>query len=353
MGFQKELINYKTQIDSILKEYLEKEREKASSIAPSNVKILDFIINFCLRGGKRIRPILFIKGYEVVGGGNLSKIIQASICMELLEAYLLIHDDIIDQDMVRRGGPSFHQMNLEWKGEVIPRDAHFGISSAIIAGDMLSSLGDKVIMETNFREDLKIRVLKEFTNAKLNCFHGELYDVILEKQNEVCEGDFLKMIDLKTASYTTQAPLVMGAICGEATNIQIETLREYGKLLGEAFQIIDDILGTFGDERTTGKPVDSDIKQGKKTLLLIYALEHTEKGDKNFLKKVWGDKDLTKNNLSKIKDILTNTGSVAYSQNKAQELSARAKIILNHGNFSPEPKNFLNLLSDFIVERKL
>ncbi|MDI6840511.1 MAG: polyprenyl synthetase family protein [bacterium] len=348
MEFQKELIEYKNQIDSVIKEYLEKERERASLIDSSNVKIIDFITNFCLRGGKRIRPILFVKGYEAVGGKNLPEITHTSICMEFLETYLLIHDDIIDQDAMRRGGPSFHKMSGGWK-----RDPRFGVSSAIIAGDMLGSLSSKVIMEANFREDLKLRALKEFTNAEIRCFHGELYDVILEHQNEVCEKDFFKMIDLKTASYTTQAPLIMGAILGNGTDVQIETLRKYGKLLGEAFQIIDDILGTFGDKNIIGKPVDSDIKQGKKTLLLIYAFKYAKKEDKNFLKMVCGNKKLTKSELQRVKNILIKTGSLAYSQNKAQELVNQAKAILNQNNLNSKTKNFLNQFSDFIIKREL
>ena len=347
MEFEEEFKNYKIQIENALKEYLERERKRAITINLANVKIIDFIMDFCLRGGKRIRPILFIKGYQAVGGKNIKEIIRTSICIELLEAYLLIHDDIIDQAKKRRGGPTFHKMCEVWKNDI-----HFGISSAIIAGDMISNLATKVIIESNFKKELKLKALSEFVQAELDCFHGELYDVILEKQNKIKEIDFLKMVSLKTASYTTQAPLIMGAILGEAKESQIEILRKYGALLGEAFQIIDDLLGTYGDEAVTGKSVDSDIKQGKKTLFLIHALKHAKKEDKDFLQKIWGNKNLTTNDINKVKNILIKTGSMAYSKNEAQKLTNQAKTILQSGNFKPETKIFLDKLTDFIIERK-
>lgn len=106
-NFETERKEYKTEIEKHLKLYLEKEREKTISVDPVATQITDFIIEFCLRGGKRLRAVLFIKGYEAVGGKNILEITKTSICMELMEAFLLIHDDIIDNDPIRRGGAIF------------------------------------------------------------------------------------------------------------------------------------------------------------------------------------------------------------------------------------------------------
>ena len=345
MDFWEEIKSYKHKIDTLLQNCLFAEKERAKSISSANEKIFDFVIDFCARGGKRIRPILFIKGYETVGGKKSSEIIRASISIELVEAYLLIHDDIIDEDSIRRGGPSLHCMAGEWK------DKHFGISSAIIAGDMLGGLATRVIIETSFPSELKLQALRELIGAELECFHGELYDVILEDEDEVGEEDLLKMIDLKTVSYTTSAPLVMGAILGEGTGEQIETLRKYGKLLGRAFQIIDDVLGTFGDAEKLGKPVGSDIRQGKKTLLLLYALKNAQ--ELEFLQHCLGKKDLTQVELQRVREIFKNCGALEYSRNKAIEYIGKAKSVLDSGNFKKESKEFLNYLADFIIERKL
>lgn len=346
MNFQTEIKEHKAKIEEKLGKYLSREKERAKLIDSANAQIMEFIIDFCLRGGKRIRPILCIKGYEAVGGRNRDEIIRASISLEFLEAYLLIHDDIIDQDDIRRGGPSFHKLSSTLRNE-----KHFGISSAIVAGDMLGSLATKVILETNFREDLKLCALRELMEAEINCFQGELYDVVLESKTDVKEENLMQMVDLKTASYTTQLPLVMGAILGEASDKQIEILREYGHHLGRAFQITDDILGTFGDEKTVGKPVDSDIKQGKKTLLSIYALERASDEEKQFLLHSFGNKNLMTGELKRVREIIAATGALDYSKSKALEYAKMAKSILEHGNFTPKSKEFLKELPDFIVKR--
>ncbi|MBI4722374.1 MAG: polyprenyl synthetase family protein [Candidatus Stahlbacteria bacterium] len=345
MEFEIQLKEYKNRIDQFLLECLEPEKRRASSINPCNERILEFIIDFCSRGGKRIRPILLIKGYEAVGGNDLTEITRTSICMELLEAYLLIHDDIIDRDETRRGGLSFHKMAQKWSGET-----HFGLSSGIIAGDMLGGMAIKIIMASNFSESSKLRALNEFIEAELNCFHGELYDVILEHE-DTSEQELLKMIDLKTSSYTTQAPLVIGAILGNGTDEQIAILREYGGLLGRAFQITDDILGTFGDEKTTGKPAASDIKQGKKTLLLVYALNHSSTQEINFLHHSIGNKELTTNDIETVRQIFINTGALDYAKISATRYAEKAKSVMEASNLSG--KEFLIWLTDFVVKRKL
>ncbi len=351
MGFGEEIKSYKIKIDALLREYLLAERERARSVSSANEKIFDFVVDFCGRGGKRIRPILLAKGYEAVGGKDADEIIRASISIELVEAYLLIHDDIIDEDSIRRGGPSFHRMAGKWRNE------HFGVSAAIIAGDMLGGLATQIIMETSFPAELKLRAIRELISAEIECFHGELYDVVLEDEDEVTEEDFFKMVDLKTVSYTTIAPLVMGAILGKGSSKQIEVFREYGKLLGRAFQVIDDILGTFGEEERTGKPVGSDIRQGKKTLLLLYAMENlqlTESCEEvEFLQHCIGNKDLKHDELKRVRKIFKNCGALEYSRNLAIEYVKKAKLVLDSSDFKAETKEFLNYLANFIIERKL
>lgn len=345
MEFAREIKEYKIKIDRLLVERLELEKRRAMKVSSGNTKILDFIIDFCTRGGKRMRPILFIKGYESVGGKDIEEITRTSICIELLEAYLLIHDDIIDCDSMRRGGPSFHEMAKEWAKEV-----HFGLSSAIVAGDMLGSLATKVIMESNFSESLKLSALHEFIEAELNCFHGELYDVIIERE-DVSEQEYIRMVDLKTASYTTKAPLVMGAILGNGNTEQIEVLREYGKFLGRAFQITDDILGTFGDKNATGKPVASDIKQGKKTILLLYALRNATPKHIDFLHNSIGNKNLTHHQIEEVRKIFIRTGALEYAKACAAKYAKEATSVLASSNL--KKTEFLTQLTNFIVDRNL
>lgn len=222
-----------------------------------------------------------------------------------------------------------------------------------MAGDMLSNLGAHTIISAKFKEELKLHAVKEYIEALLSCFQGELYDVILEKKEKVNEDQLLKMINLKTSSYTTSAPLVMGAILGSAKPKQVEILREYGNLLGEAFQITDDILGSFGDEKKLGKPANSDIRQGKKTLLSIYAIRNASLSGRKLLKRSLGNKNLTPKDFDAVREVFVNSGALQYAKDKARECISRSKSLLRESCFTLEPVEFLIKLSDYIIMREL
>ena len=353
MEFQEKLLWYKKKIDTHLKEFLKREKQKAPN--SYSKKIYEFILDYVLRGGKRIRPILFIEGYRACDGKDIDEIIKASLAVELLEGYLLIHDDIIDRDEVRRGGPSFHELTKTWyKEEFGDKDSyHFGVAFAILAGDMLGSLAIKPLLDASFDNRVKLKAIEELIQAEKRCFYGELYDVILEKKDTVTEEDLFNMIDLKTASYTTEAPLVMGAILGDGTDEQIDPLRKYGKLIGEAFQLVDDILGTFGNAVETGKPIDSDIKEGKRTLLVIHALKKANEKERKFLQECLGNMSLKADHLERIREIMVKTGAVDYSREVASSLVTKAKRVLQDADLEPDSKKFLSDMADFILERSM
>jgi geranylgeranyl diphosphate synthase type I len=344
--FKEELQEYKNKIDKKLRYYLELELLNAQKISPENEKIIQEIINFSLRGGKRIRPILMIKGYEVCGGKVDEEIINASISIELIESFLLIHDDIIDKDDRRRGGKSLHKMITDWK-----RGKHFGISSAIIAGDMLSSLAFKIIIESKFSDHLKLKALQELSTSLLECFHGEFYDVVLEKKDEE-EEELLKMIDLKTGSYTTKAPLIMGGILAGGSDYELSILKTYAHFLGRAFQMVDNILGIVGDPTVTGKPVGSDIKQGKKTLLILYTFKKVNQKERKFLQNAIGNRRLSDEEVVRVRELIRKTGAVEYVKERASRYKERAKEALKKMKHQ-EKVTFLYHLADYIVEREL
>jgi len=353
MEFQKKLSWYKKKIDTYLKEFLEREKQEAPN--SYSKKIYEFILDYVLRGGKRIRPILSIEGYRACSGKDINEIIKASLALELLEGYLLIHDDIIDRDKVRRGGPSFHELTKSWYTEEFgDKDSyHFGVAFAILAGDMLGSLAIKPIVDANFDNRFKLRAMEELIQAEKRCFYGELYDVILERKDAVTEEDLWRMLDLKTASYTTEAPLVMGAILGDGTDEQIDTLRKYGKLIGKAFQIVDDVLGTFGNVEETGKPIDSDIKEGKRTLLVIHALQKASEEERKFLQKCLGNMNLKASDLDRVKEIMVKTGAVDYSREVASSLVTEAKKAIEDASLESDSKIFLYDMADFILKRSM
>lgn len=347
MEFKKEILKHKSGIERYLQEYLITERKKTLHVDPFVTKITDFVMEFCLRGGKRLRAVLMVKSYQGVGGQDVDEITRTSICMELMEGFLLIHDDIIDNDPIRRGGPSYHKMVENWT-----KDKNFGVSAGIMAGDMLAALGAQTIITSKFKDKNKLTAVREYNYALLSCFSGELYDVILEKKTIVSENQLMKMINLKTSSYTTAAPLVIGATLGETEQKRIELMREFGNLLGAAFQIKDDILGSFGNEEKLGKPANSDIRQGKKTLLAIYALQKSSAAGKQVLKKSLGNKHLTAKQFDEVREIFVESGALKYSKNKAKSYITKSKQVLKSAKLTKDSTKFLEALADYIIARE-
>ncbi len=347
MDFEKKIKSLKEKIEKELLIFLSQNLKTEKFFNRNLNFFVDELKNFILRGGKRLRPILFITGYQAVNGEN-EEIIKASLSIELIEAFVLMHDDIIDRDEKRRGAPSFHIL----MGERLT-DKHLGISAGIIGGDVLFNLGIKALIDSDFPADRKEKALKELLTAKEKCFFGELADIILQKKEEATEEEFFKMVELKTASYTVELPLVMGAILGDAEEEIITGFRKFGKELGKAFQIQDDILGTFGNPALTGKPADSDIKEGKKTLLLIYALQNATEEEKAFLRKTIGKGKVKEEDINKVREIYKRTGALSYCKEKAKEFAQKAKEILIDLKIKKEAKDFLCEFSDFIIRREL
>ncbi len=363
------LKEYQQKINNQLELFFKQKIDQTKDISPHVLEMMQHLEEFTLRGGKRIRPILLIFGYKCINKTTTDKyyneelvneeneIIKAAMAVELMESFLLIHDDIIDNDDLRRGKPTLHRIyekntTLNNKKEIPDDKKHFGKSMAIIGGDILAVLGSEILLSTNFSDQNKIETLNIFNKTIINTCFGEMLDVYSEFEQGLTEDDINKIHLLKTAKYTIEAPLHIGAIFAGANNVQLKTLSDYALNLGRAFQIQDDILGVFGNEQKLGKPVGSDLKEGKKTLLIIKALENCSDNDKSFILKNLGNKDLSLNDLEKFKEIIINTGSLGYSKNLANELAEKAKQTIINSDFNDVGKDFLINLADYIVNRK-
>ncbi len=350
LSLRREMEELRQRINVSLLRFLEEKKKTAGD--SYNETLYSLLIDFATRGGKRLRPILLVETYRASGGKDLDAVINVSLSMELVENYLLIHDDIIDRDDMRRGGASFHKMVErlieEGGGEFPPGGdfSHFGLSCALIGGDVFSSMALLPILKSPFPEQMKVRALEEFALACEQCFRGELLDVVLERREDVDEDEFIRMIDLKTGGYTTCLPLVLGGIFGGLEDVEV--LRDYGKLIGRAFQIKDDILGTFGDNKKTGKPTSSDIRQGKKTLLTIYVLKNGTSQEKKFLRSKLGG-EVSEDDMERIRHIM-DCGAVEYSLKRIEYYTDLARETLLSSPL--KYKNFLLQFTDYLKKRK-
>jgi len=353
MPIENDLANLKNKIDREIELFFDdkikqiKNQEKPEELLEMTENLKDFI----LRSGKRIRPILFYCGYIIAEGREKEKILKVAISIELIHSFLLIHDDVIDQDDFRHGGLAMHYNYSEKYKDKTKDPKHFGISAAIVVGDLAHDFGYEILAKLDFPSESKIKVIKRINQIISNTLAGEAVDVALSMKSDFNADKIIEMQKYKTAKYTIEGPLHLGAILAGADDKFLESIREFAIPLGIAFQMQDDLIGLFGDEKKIGKPVGSDLKEGKKTLLITKALEIANEKQKNIILSVLGNKEINFDDLKNVRKIIEETGSLEYSKTQIKELKELAIKCLEEIKISNECKKFLNNIADFIVKR--
>jgi len=270
----------------------------------NNFELYNAMRYLIVAGGKRLRPIITMLFYEIFGKDS-KDVLSAGIALELIHNFTLIHDDIMDKDEYRRNIKTTHIV--------------YGEPLAILAGDTLLARSFEILASCN----LGTNIISEVAKTVQDIAVGQALDMQYEKRNNVSDADYLNMINLKTAVLFAYAAK-LGAIIANCNALESESAYQYGKNLGLAFQMRDDILGIVGDTKTTGKPVGSDIIRGKKTLLVVYALQKSS--EKDYLLENLPCKNIE--NLSKCIEIINSVNAVQYVENKALEYSKIAKTNL-------------------------
>jgi geranylgeranyl diphosphate synthase type I len=294
-------------------------------------------------------------GYEMAGGKDTDMIIKAACAVELIHAYLLVIDDINDRSPVRRGGLPAHLLLAEYyrSKDLGVDDLHFGESIAIHASLVANHTAQSLLLDLNVSSDLKIRALDALNKSLVVTGFGQVNDVFNEVLgSEVDERSVTNVLEWKTAHYTFLSPLQLGMILGGADQRQVDSIKLFAMHAGLAFQISDDNLGVFGTEFESGKSPLDDIREGKRTLLSIYALDHATDSDKNFLMQMLGNNGLTQLEFERVKDILVNSGALEYAKEKASfhVKSAQDSLDKNH-YFTKQQTSFLRSLTEFLLTR--
>lgn len=353
MEIQKTLVYLQKEINKRLEDFFKNKIKEAKNFSLPVRKMLEVIQDFVLAEGKRIRPILVYYGYLAGGGKNKEAILDATIFMELIHDFLLIHDDIIDQDEFRRGGLTLHQRyHFAYQKIGEKRATHLGICAGILAGDLLVSFGYEILASARFPERLKNKALDRLSRMLNDVIFGQTLDVFLGVDHQVWKKDIFKILEYKTARYTVEGPLQIGAILAGDNDETLKTLSRYAIPLGIAFQLQDDILGMFGDEYQTGKPVGSDLKEGKQTFLIWEARRKASPEQRKIINQALGDTQLTSRRLERIREIIIETEALKYSQELAEKLVNQAKAMIEKAKFPDEVKQFLSGIADYIIRRE-
>jgi geranylgeranyl diphosphate synthase type I len=294
--------------------------------------LFESISEFVLRPGKRIRPILLIlsyKGYCKKERRISPSIYYVSSCIELLHNFMLIHDDIIDRSDLRRGKPTMHRLLA--KAAVTKDPARLGSDLSIVAGDIVYALAIDAFLSIKEGPKRKEEALKYFVQTAVFTAMGEFIDTLhgVEKIQNVTEKDVFLNYSLKTARYTFDCPLVVGAILAGAGRDEIRRLSELGLLIGQAFQIQDDIIGTFDTQKNIGKSVLSDLEESKKTILVCHAYRNLKGKDRREFMRIFSKTKICYADLAMIRKMLIQAGSLQYSFQEIYKRLARAEKILS------------------------
>ena len=322
-------------LDTVKKDY------KLHLVSPL---LFESIREFTLREGKRLRPLLLVltyKGYAPVSKKISRKLYNASTCMEFLHNFMLIHDDIIDRSDLRRGKPTMHKILAHTVKTEDPDK--LGIDLGIIAGDIVYALAIDAFLSIDEPSERKERALKYFIQTAAFTAMGEFIDTVsgVKSIEEVDEKEVFLNYTLKTARYTFDCPMVTGAILAGANNREIKRISRFGILIGQAFQIQDDIIGIFETEANIGKSILSDLAEGKKTLLVTHAFSVLKAKDKENFLKIFNKKTKTLKDLEAIKKIFVETKSLQYALSAIQTRLKEAQGILNSLSMNEEYRNLL------------
>jgi geranylgeranyl diphosphate synthase type I len=349
-----ELASYRPRLErAIARDYAEARADARPVFRP----YLDAIREFTLRGGKRFRALLVLAGYHLVRGEPPDAALPAAAALEHFQSWMLVHDDIIDHSEERRGGPTVHRALADRHralGRLGSADA-FGSGMGITLGDLLEPFTVASLLQVPVAERRRLAALGEYVAMTRETAFGQLLDIenAVRPIAEVQESDVLLVHELKSAVYTVASPLKIGALLAGARPALVDDLEAYGRAIGVAFQLRDDVLGTGFDAGAAGKSAN-DLAEGKRTLLVVRAFQSADAASRTTLTAAVGNAAATARQLESARDVIRATGSLAYSETKIRTLADRAfRRVDGSRSFRPAGKALLREVGDRLIHRSV
>ncbi|MBN2194218.1 MAG: polyprenyl synthetase family protein [Polyangiaceae bacterium] len=332
----------KGDVDARLVRLLDQKVAKAREIGTEFVELVSAVRDLCLRGGKRLRPALLVAGYRAVSArGSIDPALDAGVALELLQSYFLIHDDWMDGDTVRRGGPAVHTLLGERFGSCA-----LGDRAGVLAGDYAAALAAEAIAGVDVPPARLARVWTAFAEMQLDVVAGQQLDLVAKS------ASVETVYTLKTSAYTVRGPLRLGVLLGGASQRVLDVIDRFSYPIGIAFQLRDDLLGAFGDPTETGKPLGTDLKTGKRTLLLELALKRARGRDHRILRDVVGNAKASLQRTTAALEVLHRTGAREVVEARIDELSATALAALASGPLTADGRALLVGAASVLTARR-
>ncbi len=328
-----------------------------------------------LSGGKRFRALFCYWGWQAASGhspefdpmsddthpGDLSSIVLAASALEMFHAAALVHDDIMDNSDTRRGAPSAHRRfeSLHREGRWRGSSSGFGEAGALLLGDLLLGWSDE-LFDSGLRElasvAARVAARAEFNLMRTEVTAGQYLDILDERAwSSFAESDLLprahRVIVYKSAKYSIEAPLAIGASLASASTDQVAALRRFGLPLGVAFQLRDDLLGVFGDPVVTGKPAGDDLREGKRTVLIALARTHLASNSRSLMDELLGDPDLDDQQVRMLQASIERSGAVDQVERIIERNVRVAREAIVAAPISAAARDQLELLADTVTRR--
>jgi geranylgeranyl diphosphate synthase type I len=321
----------RAQVEQALADYLLRRCEDAAAIGPVFADAVDSLVRFVLSGGKRIRPTFAWWGWRGAGGHpadpHAPAVLRAISALELIQASALVHDDLMDASATRRGRPTVHvefagrHADAGWSGP----PARFGAAAAILLGDLALTWADDMYHDSGLDAETLLRSRDPWRGMRTEVLGGQYLDVLTQATGDDSPGAALRIDRFKTAAYTVERPLHLGAALAGAPDRLVAAYRRFGADIGVAFQLRDDLLGVYGDPEVTGKPAGDDLREGKRTLLVALALERAGDGSaRAAITGALGDPDLDPAAVERLRELFTDLGAVQAVEQRIAALTGAA-----------------------------
>lgn len=365
-------VDLRSRVQQTLDDHIARQRAVLADLGEPMGPLVDAVAEL-LAGGKRLRAAFLYWGWRAQtsagtrprpqdgeGDPTDDAAVRAASSMEIFQAAALLHDDVMDNSDLRRGRPTTHRafgaLHAErgWAGD----PERFGHSAAILAGDLCLNWTDEVFTTSGLSPQALARARPEFDRMRTQLMGGQFLDMLegargwqdLDHAQRLARSR--TVIRYKSARYSVEQPLLVGALAADAPPGTLDGLARYGAALGEAFQLRDDVLGVFGDPDQTGKPAGDDLREGKHTVLVALALEHADPGGAELLEASLGDPELDPATVEQLRAVLVDSGALARTEDLITGGATQARRALEQTEgLTAEGRHALEELVDICTER--
>jgi geranylgeranyl diphosphate synthase type I len=336
-------------VERRLERFLDLEQDRWCAIDEVLGDAFVALRSLVMAGGKRLRPAFCQWGFVGAGGSaDDPQVVDAGAAFELLHGFALFHDDVMDGSATRRGQRTAHlefadrHESAGWAGE--PR--RFGEGVAILIGDMAFVYADHLV------RGAPLEALRIWDELRVELNVGQYLDIVGTARRERARAGAQRIARYKSGKYTVERPLHLGAMLAapERAVPLLEELSAYGLPVGDAFQLRDDVLGVFGDQALTGKPVGDDLREGKPTPLLSIATERATAAQRAVLARV-GASDLSDQEIAPMQAVIVDTGALEAIEGEIERLTDEAIVALSHIAIEPVAKSELTELAIYMARR--